>query len=63
MEEDPKTGELKVEQLQREKLEREAEEEAPTDPGTDTARRRADKAAYLHEQLEKRAQAEREADE
>ena len=63
MTEDPKTGELRTEQFQREQTEREAEEEAPTDEASETARRRADKAAYLREKLEERSRAEREADE
>jgi len=57
--EDPKTEELRVEQAQREDAERGAEEEAPTEEDTATHARRADKAAYLREKLEERAESER----
>lgn len=59
MDEDPKTEELRVEQAQREHVERESEQEAPGDEDTATHRRRADKAAYLREKLEERAESER----
>lgn len=61
MEEDPKTEELRVRQSHREHDEREAEVEAETEESTETHRRRADKAAYLREKLEERADAERDA--
>ena len=57
--EDPKTEELRVEQAEREQAERGAEDEAPTEEHTDAHRRRADKAAYLREKLEERADSER----
>jgi hypothetical protein len=60
MDEDPKTEELRVEQDKRERAERESEEHAPTEEDTQTHRRRADKAAYLREKLEQRAESERE---
>lgn len=60
MEEDPTTQELRVEQLQRERLEREAAREGVTPDDTEQHERRADKASYLREKLEERAQAERE---
>ena len=59
MEEDPKTEELRVEQAERERAERGAEEQSPTEESTETHRRRADKAAYLREKLEERADSER----
>jgi hypothetical protein len=62
MSEDPKTEELRLDQLQREQSERAAEAEETDENATETHRRRADKAAYLREQLEKRADSERQAD-
>jgi hypothetical protein len=62
MPEDPKTEELRLDQLRREHSEREAEVEESDDNATETHRRRADKAAYLREQLEKRAESERRTD-
>jgi hypothetical protein len=59
MDEDPKTEELRLEQFRRERDEREAEDEAGTEEGTESHRRRADKAAYLRRKLEERAEAER----
>ena len=61
MEEDPTTEELRIDQLLRERAEREQAAEAPTEEGLGQHARRADKAAYLRERLEERAQAEREA--
>jgi hypothetical protein len=60
VDEDPKTEELRVEQSERERAERESETQAPTEEDTQTHRRRADKAAYLREKLEERAESERE---
>ena len=60
MNEDPTTEELRVQQASRERAERESEDEASTEEDTETHRRRADKAAYLREKLEKRAESERE---
>lgn len=61
MSEDPTTQELRLDQLQRELKEREAAEHAtdPDDTGQHVAR--ADKASYLREKLEQRAEAERRA--
>jgi len=61
MEEDPTTQELRIEQLQRERAEREAASEGVTPDDTDQHERRADKASYLREKLEQRAKSEREA--
>jgi hypothetical protein len=59
--EDPTTQELRLDQLKREKAEREAAErgENPDDTGQHEAR--AAKAGYLREKLEERAEAERRA--
>jgi hypothetical protein len=59
VEEDPTTEELRVEQAQREQVERGAEEQSPTEESTEVHRRRADKASYLREKLEERAESER----
>ena len=60
-EEDPTTEELRIAQGQREQDERADAEDSTVDDEADQHERRADKAAYLREQLEKRAEAEREA--
>lgn len=57
------TEELLTEQAEREAAERRLAEEEPTDPGTATHDRRADKAAYLKQKLAERAKSEREAEE
>jgi hypothetical protein len=59
MEEDPTTQELRVEQLQRERAEREAASGGVTPDDTEQHERRAEKASYLREKLEERAEAER----
>ena len=61
MEEDPTTQELRIEQLQRERAEREAAASGATPDDTEQHERRADRASYLREKLEERAEAEREA--
>lgn len=61
MEEDPTTQELRIEQLRREQGERERAAEGVTPDDTEQHERRADKASYLREKLEERAEAEREA--
>jgi hypothetical protein len=61
MEEDPTTQELRIEQLQRERAEREQAAEGVTPDDTEQHERRADRASYLREKLEERAAAEREA--
>ena len=59
MDEDPTTEELRLRQAERERAERGAEDEAVTEESTEAHRRRADKAAYLREKLEQRAESER----
>ena len=61
MEEDPTTQELRIEQLQRDRAEREAAEEGVTPDDTEQHERRAERASYLREKLEERARAERES--
>jgi hypothetical protein len=56
--EDPKTEELKVEQVQRELRERRNAEDAPTEAGEAAAVRRADKASYLKRKLEEQQAAD-----
>jgi hypothetical protein len=60
MPEDPETEELQVDQLKRELAERQAAETAP--PAEEAQHeRRAEKARYLRERLEERAESERES--
>ncbi|MEO7197128.1 MAG: hypothetical protein ABIZ50_01505 [Solirubrobacterales bacterium] len=54
-----RTEELEVEQGDRESAERRMADEDPTEAGTATHDRRADKAAYLKEKLAERAKNER----
>ncbi|HKP89972.1 MAG TPA: hypothetical protein VJT75_08360 [Thermoleophilaceae bacterium] len=61
-EEDPTTQELRLEQLQREADERERTGASLDDAEADQHERRADKAGYLREKLEERAEAERAAE-
>jgi hypothetical protein len=56
---DPSTEELRAEQLERERAEREHAERTELEDDTWQHERRADKAAYLREKLEERADAER----
>ena len=58
-EEDPTTQELRIEQLQREATERERADAALDEDEADQHERRADKATYLRQKLEQRADAER----
>ncbi len=58
---DPKTEELRLEQIQRTREEREREETAGDRPEQHTAERRAEKADYLREKLAERGKAEDEA--
>ncbi len=60
---DPTTEELRVSQIAREREERTAEHEAVVPDEADQHARRADKAAYLREKLEERAESERRASE
>lgn len=55
------TQEMRVAQLQREKLEETTAEHEPTDMGAKKHARRAERAAYLKEKLAERERAEREA--
>ena len=59
---DPKTEELKLTQLEREQAERRRAETAPDDDEAAQHERRADKARYLAEKLEERADSERRQD-
>jgi len=59
--EDPTTEELRLEQLQREAKERERAGGAAEEDEAEQHERRADKASYLREKLEERAEAERKA--
>jgi hypothetical protein len=59
--EDPTTEELRLDQLRREKAEREHADHAIEPDDTDQHEARADKASYLREKLEERAEAERRA--
>jgi len=63
MSEDPTTEELQAEQLKRELLERSAAESTPRDEETAQHERRAEKAQYLREKLDERAESEREVEE
>jgi hypothetical protein len=57
---DPKTEELRLEQIQRERSEREQAGES-SEPAEEKAhRRRAERAAYLKEKLDERAKSEEE---
>ena len=58
MAEDPITEELKLSQLQREQAERRHANDVPDDEAAQHERR-ADKARYLAEKLEERAESER----
>ena len=62
MDEDPTTEELRLEQTEREEVERLRAEEAPSEDATDQHERRAEKAEYLREKLEERAESERSGD-
>ena len=61
-EEDPVTTEHRIRQARKEADEREELEHASSDEEADQHARRADKAAYLREKLEQRAESERDAD-
>ena len=62
-EEDPTTQELRIDQLQREATERERADAAIDEDEAEQHERRAEKASYLREKLEERADAERDATE
>lgn len=59
--EDPETQELRLDELERERAEREAAREADAPREEHTHERRADKHAYLREKLEERARSEDES--
>jgi hypothetical protein len=61
MAEEPDTEQLQAEQLARELEEQKSAEAAPVEEETAQHERRAEKAHYLREKLEERAQSEREA--
>jgi hypothetical protein len=56
---DPETEELTTDQVQREAIERERARHAEQKAEEDAATRRADKAAYLREKLDERAESEK----
>ncbi len=58
---DPKTEELRLEQIQRARSERERADEATESAEEKSHRRRAERAAYLKEKLDERAKSEEEA--
>lgn len=60
-EEDPTTQELRLDQLRREAAERERARGSLDEDEADQHERRAEKAAYLREKLEERADSERAA--
>ena len=62
MAEDPITEELKLTQLEREQAERRRAHNAPDEEEAVQHDRRADKARYLAEKLEERAESERRQD-
>ncbi len=62
MDEDPTTQELRLEQLRREAEEREQAGQGITPDDTEQHERRAEKAEYLRQKLEERAEAERRSD-
>jgi hypothetical protein len=61
MGEDPDTEELLLKQAERESAERQMAETAPEEDETLQHKRRAEKARYLREKLDERAQSESEA--
>ena len=62
MTEDPTTRELRLSQFRREETESDQAREADSEEAVEAHGRRAEKAAYLREKLEERADAERKAD-
>jgi hypothetical protein len=58
---DPKTEEMRLEQIQRDRAEREQADEALEPSEERTHERRSQRAAYLREKLEERARSEDEA--
>lgn len=62
MEPEPTTEELKLAQLRRERAEAAGAERADDEAAERQHTRRAEQAAYLRERLERRAEAERDAE-
>jgi hypothetical protein len=60
--EDPITEELKLSQLEREQAERRRARDVPDEDEAEQHERRAEKAKYLAEKLEERAESERQQD-
>ena len=60
-EEDPTTQELRLDQLRREAEERDQADSALDEEEAEQHERRAEKASYLRERLEQRAESERQA--
>jgi hypothetical protein len=58
---DPKTEELRIDQIQRERSEREQADDSTEEAEEHTHERRAERAAYLKEKLDERAKSEDEA--
>jgi hypothetical protein len=58
---DPKTEEMRLEQIQRERTEREQAGDSSEPAEEKTHERRAERAAYLKEKLDERAKSEEEA--
>jgi hypothetical protein len=58
---DPKTEEMRVEQLQRARSERDQADEATESADEQAHRRRAERAAYLKDKLDERAKSEEES--
>ena len=61
MDEDPTTQELRRDQQNRERAERERAAASPSEEAQEHHARRAEKARYLRERLDQRAEAERQA--
>jgi hypothetical protein len=59
---DPKTEEMQLDQLRKEREERERADETDDPTEEHTHERRADRAAYLKDKLDERARSEDEAD-
>jgi hypothetical protein len=58
---DPKTEEMRIEQIARERSEREQQADSTEPAESRTHRRRAERAAYLKQKLDERAKSEEEA--
>jgi hypothetical protein len=59
---DPKTEEMRLDQIRKEREERDQARDAPEPAEEETHSRRADRAAYLREKLDERARSEDELD-